>query len=155
MELTMQLSRTQKGQDEIFNHGHTLRPKHRQLLFTIGNGITFKELCDKHPTCVELKAMVTDLLQDGFVQTSNAIPVTQTPVEQKATPSVDAVRDYVLETMAALVGTKSPAYRHMSEVTTMDTFFTQLPSCRKVIAAVASPHQAAEMEAEVNRKLGR
>lgn len=88
MELTMQLTRTQKGQEEIFNHGHTLRPKHRQLLFSIGSGITFKELCDKHPTCVELKAMVLDLLNGGFVQAGAAIPVRQSLAEQKATPSV-------------------------------------------------------------------
>jgi hypothetical protein len=31
---------------------------------------------------------------------------------------------------------------------------TLLPMCRKVVAAVASPHQAAELEAEVTKRLG-
>lgn len=35
MDMTMQLFRTVKGQDEIFNHGHTLRPKQRQILFSV------------------------------------------------------------------------------------------------------------------------
>ena len=68
MEMTLQLLRTTKGQEEIFNMGHTLRPRHRQLLFCIGNGISFGELCKKHPKCLELEAMVNDLLQNEFIQ---------------------------------------------------------------------------------------
>ena len=55
--------------------------------------------------------------------------------------------------VAGLVGTKSPAYRKMSEVQDLDGFNAILPMCQKVIAAVASPHQAAEMEAEVAKRL--
>jgi hypothetical protein len=61
----------------------------------------------------------------------------------------------VLEFMAALVGTKSPAYRQMSEVRDLAGFEAVLPMCRKVIAAVASPHQAAEMEAGVASRMAR
>jgi len=68
MDMTMQLSRTVKGQEEIFNLGHTLRPRHRQILFSVGNGISFDELCKKMPHCAELEAMVNDLLQSGFIQ---------------------------------------------------------------------------------------
>jgi hypothetical protein len=66
---------------------------------------------------------------------------------------LENARGYVLEFMAALVGTKSPAYRKMSEVSDMAGFTATLPMCHRVIAAVASPHQAAEMEAEVARRL--
>lgn len=130
MDMTMQLVRTHKGQEEIFNHGHTLRPKHRQILFSVGNGISFGELRSKQPNCPDLETMVNELLQSGFLQ---------------------SLRDMA----AALVGTKSPAYRKMDEVQDMDGFNAGLPMCRKVIAAVASPHQAAEMEAEAAKRMGR
>ncbi|MDP2029992.1 MAG: hypothetical protein Q8K12_10185 [Thiobacillus sp.] len=68
MEMTMQLSRTDKGQDEIFNLGHTLRPRFRQILFSVGGGISFGELCSKLPNYTELETMVNDLLQNGFIQ---------------------------------------------------------------------------------------
>ena len=58
MDLTMQLSRTMKGQDEIFNLGHTLRPKLRHILFSVGNGISIGELRSKLPHCAELDNMV-------------------------------------------------------------------------------------------------
>jgi len=59
----------------------------------------------------------------------------------------------VLEFLAALVGTKSPAYRKMSAVQDMAGFNTVLPMCCKVVAAVASPHHAAEMEAEAAKRM--
>ena len=166
MEMTMQLARTTKGQEEIFNHGHTLRPKHRQILFSVGNGISFGELCRKLPNCAELEAMVNELLQSGFIQAlrnmagapaapaaAPSVPTATAPA-QAATSNLESARAYVLEFMAALVGTKSPAYRKMSEVQDMAGFAAILPMCHKVIAAVASPHQAAEMEAEVAKRMG-
>ncbi|MBN8771514.1 MAG: hypothetical protein J0I46_08125, partial [Thiobacillus sp.] len=60
---------------------------------------------------------------------------------------------YALEFLSALVGTKSPAYRKMSEVQDLAGFNAVLPMCYKVIAAVASPHQAAEMETEIARRM--
>ncbi len=172
MEMTMQLSRTVKGQEEIFNLGHTLRPRYRQLLFCIGNGISFGELCSKHPKCVEIESMVNELLQNGFIQTLRNMPsagpvasATGAPVAAAAvaapttTPvqtagSLSDAQAYVLEIITALVGTKSPAYRQMSEVQDIAGFKAVLPACRKVIAAVASPHQAAEMEAGAIQRLG-
>ena len=156
MDMTMQLSRTVKGQEEIFNLGHTLRPRHRQILFSIGNGISFRELRSKLPNCVDLETMVNDLLQSGFIQsmrnmaTGHAV-VAAAPAQSAA--SLEAGRSYVLEFMAALVGTKSPAYRQMSEVQDLAGFNAVLPVCRRVIAAVASPHQAAEMEAGAVKRL--
>ena len=161
----MQLSRTAKGQEEIFNHGHTLRPRHRQILFSVGNGISFGELRSKLPNCADLETMVNDLLQNGFIQSLRNMATTQAapaaapsspaapaaPVQSAA--SLEDVRSYVLEFMAALVGTKSPAYRQMSEVQDMAGFNSVLPMCRRVIAAVASPHQAAEMEAEAAKRM--
>lgn len=166
MDMTMQLSRTMKGQEEIFNLGHTLRPKQRQILFSVGNGISFGELCKKMPHCAELEAMVNDLLQSGFIQAlrnmaaSHAAPVAaaRPAAPTAATPAQSAAnlenaRSYALEFLTALVGTKSPAYRKMSEVQDLAGFNAALPMCYKVIAAVASPHQAAEMEAEVAKRL--
>ena len=173
MDMTMQLFRTVKGQEEIFNHGHTLRPRQRQILFSVGDGISFGELCKKMPNCTELETMVNDLLQSGFIQalrsmanaqgTPAAVPkrpeVTATsvaataPVAMQSSASLENARSYALEFLTALVGTKSPAYRKMSEVQDMAGFNTVLPMCYKVIAAVASPHQAAEMEAEVAKRL--
>jgi len=166
MDVTMHLSRTEKGHEEIFNQGHSLRPKQRQILFAIGNGIACGELRSKLPNCVELQEMVRDLLQNGFIQAQSdgvaaaatlasnpaAAPTLKTeatlPVtESQPADSLTAGRNYVLEFMARLVGTKSPAYRQMSEVRDLAGFNAVLPMCRKVIAAVASPHQAAEMEA--------
>jgi hypothetical protein len=163
MDMAMQLFRTVKGQDEIFNHGHTLRPKQRQILFSVGNGISFAELRSKLPNCADLETMVSDLLQSGFIQSlRNMAPHQSAPaisaapvVPAQSENSLEAVRSYVLEFMAALVGTKSPAYRKMSEVQTMAEFNAILPMCQKVIAAVASPHQAAEMEAEAAKRMGR
>jgi hypothetical protein len=162
MEMTMQLSRTVKGQEEIFNLGHTLRPKYRQLLFCIGNGISFGELCSKHPKCVELESMVNELLQTGFIQTlrNMASAHAAEPVAVVAHASVQTTgslieaQAFVLEFITALVGTKSPAYKQMSEVQDIAGFKALLPMCRKVIAAVASPHQAAEMEAGAAQRLG-
>ena len=166
MDMTMQLSRTMKGQEEIFNLGHTLRPRHRQILFSVGNGISFGELCKKMPHCAELEAMVNDLLQSGFIQALRnmaasqaapvaaarpAAPTAATPAQSAAT--LENARSYALEFLTALVGTKSPAYRKMSEVQDLAAFNAALPMCYKVIAAVASPHQAAEMEAEVAKRL--
>jgi len=169
MEMTMQLSRTEKGHEEIFNHGHILRPRQRQILFAIGNGISFGELRDKLPNCTELETMVNDLLQSGFIQSrsdgaaAQAVPVASSPAAPApATPpvadrqpadSLTAGRDYVLEFMATLVGNKSPAYRQMSEVRDLAGFNSVLPMCRRVIAAVASPHQAAEMEAGAIKRM--
>lgn len=156
MDMTMQLSRTVKGQEEIFNLGHTLRPRHRQILFSIGNGISFRELRSKLPNCVDLETMVNDLLQSGFIQSMRNMAtghaVAAAAPAQSAT-SLEAGRSYVLEFMAALVGTKSPAYRQMSEVQDLAGFNAVLPVCRRVIAAVASPHQAAEMEAGAVKRL--
>ncbi|MBW8306361.1 MAG: hypothetical protein K0M46_05820 [Thiobacillus sp.] len=169
MDMTMQLSRTAKGQDEIFNHGHTLRPKQRQIMFAIGNGISFGELRSKLPSCAELETMVNDLLQNGFIETLHnpaaaqaaaapSLPaVPEVPAQAAAAPQpadrLEAGRSYVLEFMATLVGTKSPAYRQMSEVKDLAGFNTVLPMCRRVIAAVASPHQAAEMEAGAAKRM--
>ena len=161
MEMTMQLSRTIKGQEEIFNLGHTLRPRHRQILFSVGNGISFADLRSKMPNCADLESLVTDLLQNGFIQTlrnRSAAPATTAAAPaapHRSADTLENVRGYVLQFMAALVGTKSPAYRLMSEVTDMAGFEAALPMCRKVIAAVASPHQAADMEAGVARRLAR
>jgi len=158
MEMTMQLSRTLKGQEEIFNLGHTLRPRHRQILFSVGNGISFGELRSKLPNCAELETMVNELLQNGFIQplrnmaAVHAAAAVSAPVP--STVNLAEVQTYVLEFMAALVGTKSPAYRQMSEVQDLAGFKAVLPVCRKVIAAVASPHQAAEMEAGVAQRMG-
>jgi hypothetical protein len=164
MEMTMQLSRTVKGQEEIFNLGHTLRPRHRQILFSVGNGVSFGELRSKLPNCAELETLVNDLLQSGFIQTlrnmatshvaSPAIAPAPPATPAQAAASVAEVQTYVLEFMAALVGTRSPAYRKMSEVQDLAGFKDVLPMCHRVIAAVASPHQAAEMQAGVTQRLG-
>ncbi|OGU48886.1 MAG: hypothetical protein A2199_09470 [Hydrogenophilales bacterium RIFOXYA1_FULL_63_33] len=167
MDMTMQLSRTVKGQEEIFNLGHTLRPRHRQILFSVGNGISFGELCKKMPHCAELEAMVSDLLQSGFIQAlrnmaspSQPAPATSrspapaaAAVPAQSADHLESTRTYALEFLSALVGTKSPAYRKMSEVQDLAGFNAVLPMCYKVIAAVASPHQAAEMEAEIARRM--
>ncbi len=168
MELTMQLSRTVKGQEEIFNLGHTLRPRHRQILFSVGNGISFADLRSKMPNCTDLETLVSELLQNGFIQALRNMGASQAPtaapaVAPAAAPAapgqssarLENARTYVLEFMAALVGTKSPAYRQMSEVRDLAGFEAALPTCRKVIAAVASPHQAAEMEAGVASRMAR
>lgn len=157
--MTLQLSRTVKGQEEIFNLGHTLRPRQRQILFTVGNGISFGELRSKLPNCAELETMVNDLLQSGFIQALRTIAGAPARLDAaRAAPAQSPARFksahvYVLEFMAGLVGTKSPAYRKMSEVQDLAGFNAILPMCQKVIAAVASPHQAAEMEAEVAKRL--
>jgi hypothetical protein len=167
MDMTMQLARTLKGHEEIFNQGHTLRPRLRQILFSVGSGISFGELRSKLPNCADLESMVDDLLQNGFIESPHsmaaapssaaAAPVSPTspPATKNAASNLDECRDYVLEFMAARVGTKSPAYRQMSEVKDMAGFNTILPMCRRVVAAVASPGQAAEMEAEVAKLMGR
>jgi hypothetical protein len=168
MEMTIQLSRTVKGQEEIFNLGHTLRPRHRQILFRVGNGISFAELRSKMPNCTDLETLVSELLQNGFIQTLRNMGAAQAPtaapaVASAVTPAaplqssarLENARTYVLEFMAALVGTKSPAYRQMSEVRDLAGFEAALPTCRKVIAAVASPHQAAEMEAGAASRMAR
>ena len=168
MEMTMQLSRTVKGQEEIFNLGHTLRPRHRQILFSVGNGISFAELRSKMPNCTDLETLVNELLQSGFIQglrklgapqapaaTPAAAPVSAAAAPRPPSARLESARTYVLEFMAALVGTKSPAYRQMSEVRDLAGFEAVLPMCRKVIAAVASPHQAAEMEAGVASRMAR
>lgn len=168
MEMTMQLSRTVKGQEEIFNLGHTLRPRHRQILFSVGNGISFADLRSKMPNCTDLETLVSELLQNGFIQILRSMGASQAPtaapaVAPAAAPAapgqssarLENARTYVLEFMAALVGTKSPAYRQMSEVRDLAGFEAALPTCRKVIAAVASPHQAAEMEAGVASRMAR
>ncbi|MHB1215537.1 MAG: hypothetical protein ACYCY9_11155 [Thiobacillus sp.] len=161
MDMTMHLSRTDKGREEIFNLGHTLRPRHRQILFSVGNGISFSELRGKLPNCADLEAMVNDLLQSGFIQalrnmaTPQSAPVIQatSAVPTSSPESLEAARSYVLEFMAALVGVKSPAYRQMSEIKDVAGFNAVLPMCRRVIAAVASPHQAAEMETEAAKRM--
>lgn len=154
MDMTMQLSRTAKGQDEIFNHGHTLRPKQRQIMFAIGTGISFGELRSKLPSCAELETMVNDLLQSGFIETlHNPAAAQAAAAPPQPADRLEAGRSYVLEFMATLVGTKSPAYRQMSEVKDLAGFNTVLPICRRVIAAVASPHQAAEMEAGAAKRM--
>jgi hypothetical protein len=168
MDMAMQLSRTAKGQDEIFNHGHTLRPKQRQIMFAIGNGISLGELRSKLPSCAELETMVNDLLQSGLIETLHnpaaaqaaaapSLPRVPAVAAQAAAPQpadrLEAGRSYVLEFMATLVGTKSPAYRQMSEVQDLAGYNTVLPMCRRVIAAVASPHQAAEMEAGAAKRM--
>jgi hypothetical protein len=157
MEMTMQLSRTTKGQEEIFNLGHTLRPRHRQILFSVGNGISFGDLRSKLPNCADLETLVNDLLQNGFIQALRSRNAAAAPpaASRQSADTLENVRGYVLQFMAALVGTKSPAYRQMSEVTDMAGFDATLPMCRRVVAAVASPHQAAEMEAGVARRLAR
>ncbi|MDQ1314907.1 MAG: hypothetical protein QG662_1016 [Pseudomonadota bacterium] len=166
MDMTVQLSRTEKGQDEIFNLGHTLRPRQRQILFSIGNGISFGDLRGKLPNCTELGTMLNELLQDGYIQALHddmaieapgqvIVPGNPAPSSAPAQPmtNLEASRGYVLEFLATLVGTKSPAYRQMSEVQDMASFNKVLPMCRKVVAAVASPRQAAEMEAEATKRL--
>ena len=168
MDLTMQLARTAKGQEEIFNLGHTLRPRHRQILFSVGNGISFGELRGKLPNCEDLEAMVNELLQSGFIQAlrnmaggksvapAAAAPAAVPPAAAtlaQSTARLEDARGYVLAFMGALVGTKSPAYRKMSEVQDLASFHVALAMCQRVIAAVASPHQAAELEAGAARRI--
>jgi hypothetical protein len=155
MEMTMQLSRTHKGHEEIFNNGHTLRPRQRHILFSMGSeSISFGELCKKLPHCAELEAMISELLQHGFVQVLRGAGGKPTVAPVAAPIDVSCARAYALDFMADLVGTRSPAYRQMSEVTDMAGLATVLPMCRKVIAAVASPRHAAELEAGVAGRLG-
>jgi len=118
------------------------------------------------PHCAELEAMVNDLLQSGFIQalrnmaspSQPAPAASRSPAPAAATPAhsaanLESTRTYALEFLSALVGTKSPAYRKMSEVQDLAGFNAVLPMCYKVIAAVASPHQAAEMETEIARRM--
>ena len=151
MEMAMQLSRTPKGHDELFNQGHTLRPRLRQVLFGIGNGISFGELCAKFPHCTEVEAMVNDLLTNGFVQalrgTKAAAATAPAAAADRSPAQIAEAREYVLESMRTLVGTKSPAYKQMSEAQDLDGFAAALVMCRRVMAAVASPHQAEALEA--------
>lgn len=165
MDMTLQLSRTYKGQEEIFNNGHTVRPRCRQILFAIGDGITLGALRAKLPLS-ELETLLHDLMRGGFIEASgNAAPQTapapaaaaQTAAPSATAPAASGVagaRDHVLQVLSALAGTKSPAYRKMSEVVDLDGFTEALAMCRKVVAAVASPHQAAEMEAQALQRLG-
>lgn len=111
--------------------------------------------------------MVNDLLQSGFIQalrnmtSPQAAPVAASrpaaaaaaPAPAQSAANLENARSYALEFLTALVGTKSPAYRKMSEVQDLAGFQAVLPMCHKVIAAVASPHQAAELEAEVAKRL--
>lgn len=169
MDIAMQLARTAKGQEEIFNLGHTLRPRHRQILFSVGNGVSFGELRGKLPNCADLEAMVNELLQSGFIQAlrnmaggknvptaapapTGAVSPAAGTLAQSAARLEDA-RGYVLAFMGALVGTKSPAYRKMSEAQDLASFHVALAMCQRVIAAVASPHQAAELEAGAARRV--
>lgn len=161
MDMAMQLARTAKGQEEIFNLSHTLRPRHRQILFSVGNGISFDELRGRLPNCADLEAMVNELLQSGFIQAlrnmASAKNAPTSTFQHAEAPTADTLtqsaahledaRGYVLAYIGALVGMKSPAYRKMSEVQDLAGFYTALAMCQRVIAAVASPHQAAELEA--------
>lgn len=167
MDMNLQLSRTYKGQEEIFNNGHTVRPRCRQILFAIGDGITLGALRAKLPLS-ELETLLHDLMRGGFVEASgNTTPAmpqaapapaaaaqTAAPAAAPATSGVAGARDHVLQVLSALAGTKSPAYRKMSEVVDLDGFTEALAMCRKVVAAVASPHQAAEMETQALQRLG-
>lgn len=96
MDMTMQLFRTEKGHEEIFNHGHTLLPRQRQILFAIGNGISFVELRNKLPSCAELETMLNDLLQSGFIQpqpdgaVAQAAPVSGSSKHRRRPPSQPA-----------------------------------------------------------------
>lgn len=157
MDTTMQLSRTIKGQEEIFNLGHTLRPRLRHILFSIGDGISFSELCRRLPHCTELEVMVNELLRKGFIQASRErLPAVSPPEPARAASAAgfEPVRSYMLAFMTPLVGTQSPAYRKLSEAHDLETFRAVLPMCYKLVAAVASPHQAAEMQTGVARLLG-
>lgn len=172
MDMSVQLARTPKGHEEIFNHGHTVRPKCRQILFAIGDCISFGALRDKLPN-FELDTLLGDLQRGGFIEVrgdASAVTtdrasadslLTEAPPPAAAPPQVAGAalglahaRDHVLETLSALAGTKSPAYRKMSEVIDLEGFNEALAMCRKVVAAVASPHQAAAMEAQALARLG-
>jgi hypothetical protein len=191
MDMKAKLSRTTKGQEEIFNQGHTVRPKCRQILFAIGNGASVGELQEKLPNTDDLQTLLDNLLQGGYIEVQNeaitaqpatdtvaAPPIAETapespistapppvaaepppaaqPAASSSQPSgrVEAARNHVLEIMASLAGTKSPAYRKMSEVQDEESFKEVLQMCRKVVAAVASPHQATEMETTAIQHLG-
>lgn len=168
MDMTLQLSRTYKGQEEIFNNGHTVRPRCRQILFAIGDGITLGALRAKLPLS-ELETLLHDLMRGGYVEASeNGVPsaaqVAPAPTAAAQTVAhhafvtsasgVTGARDHVLQILSELAGTKSPAYRKMSEAADLDSFNEALAMCRKVVAAVASPHQAAAMEAQALARLG-
>ena len=169
MDMTLQLSRTFKGQEEIFNNGHTVRPRCRQILFAIGEGITLGALRAKLPLS-ELETLLHDLLRGGFIEARGdgaslkpaAAPALAPAAQPAAVPApasdplggVAGARDYVLGVLAELAGTKSPGYRKMSEVQDRASFNEALAMCRKLIAAVASPHQAAEMETQALQRLG-
>lgn len=188
MDMKVKLSRTTKGQEEIFNQGHTVRPKCRQILFAIGNGASVGELQEKLPNTDDLQTLLDNLLQGGYIEAQTndeataqpaaaappptpqaapeapasaaapaaAEPPAAQPVVPVSPPSggLEAARNYVLEVMASLAGTKSPAYRKMSEVQDETSFKEVLQMCRKVVAAVASPHQATEMENTAIQHLG-
>lgn len=165
MDMTLQLSRTLKGHEEIFNNGHTVRPRCRQILFAIGDGITLGALRTKLPLD-ELETLLNDLMRGGFIEArgGNAPPpaaaeashtaAVPQPASERAATGVAAAREYVLGVLAELAGTKSPGYRKMSEVQDLTGFHEALAMCRKLIAAVASPHQAAEMETQALQRLG-
>ena len=165
MDMTLQLSRTFKGQEEIFNNGHTVRPRCRQILFAIGDGITLGALRAKLPLS-ELETLLHDLLRGGFIEARGngappqpaaapvAAPAAQSAAAPQSAGSVADARDYVLGVLAELAGTKSPGYRKMSEVQDLASFNEALAMCRKLIAAVASPHQAADMETQALQRLG-
>lgn len=165
MDMTLHLSRTLKGQEEIFNNGHTVRPRCRQILFAIGEGITFGALRAKLPIS-ELETLLGDLMRGGFVETRGdsaptappiapdvATTATQAVAPAAAPAGVARAREHVLQVLSSLAGTKSPAYRKMSEASDLDGFREALAMCRKIVAAVASPHQAAEMEAQALQAL--
>lgn len=155
MDNAICFERTEKGHQELFNGQRTLRPRERQILFLVGEIACLSELKRKICTCPDFDQIIHNLLDNGFIRPvfTGQVPKTcgemSNEMRMSISPSALAeARQHVLKTLAALVGTRSPLYTKIDATKDVDSFLEALAGGRKVLSAVASAHQAAQLEQE-------
>ncbi|MCU0841271.1 MAG: hypothetical protein MUC79_06080 [Thiobacillaceae bacterium] len=153
METKLCFERTEKGQQELFGGKRTLRPRERQVLFVIGDISCTAEVKSKICACGDFDEILRRLLEQGFIRPvfADKLPARcqdMTPDIRASLPParVDEARQYVLQTIGALVGQRSPIYQRIQNGQGIDALLDDLGAAKKVISAVASSRQATELE---------
>lgn len=167
MDDQLYFARTEKGRAELLGSTHALKPRHRQVLFVVGEAIGVGELRAKLPGCQELDAILAQLLLDGYI--GQAMPAGQPPVPANASATqppapgndpdparlngIASAKGHALAIIRSLVGERSPVYARLDSAHDRGALIEAVGAGKKVIAAVASASQAQAFEAEVLARL--
>lgn len=148
-------ARTELGRNELLGTEHALKQRQRQVLFLITDAISVGELRAKLPACQELDAILEHLWEAGFVGQVKRAGMAESQMGISDALNVlghsrlEGARQHAMRVVASLAGEQSPAYARLKSARDTADFTQAVALAKKMLATVASAHQAAAFEGGV------